>query len=50
MTTEARTAVAADYVRRLTEARTIAIVGIAFGALALWIALPPWSLGPLVPR
>ena len=44
MTSEARTAVAADYVRRLTEARTIAIVGIAFGALALWIALPPWSI------
>jgi simple sugar transport system permease protein len=30
---------------RLTEARTVAIVGIAFGALATWVAIPPWSVG-----
>jgi general nucleoside transport system permease protein len=30
-------------VRRLTEARTIAILGIAFGVLAFWLALPPWT-------
>jgi general nucleoside transport system permease protein len=29
--------------RRLTEARTIAQVGIGFGALAFWLALPPWT-------
>jgi general nucleoside transport system permease protein len=29
---------------RLAEPRSIGILGIAFGALATWIALPPWSL------
>ena len=31
-------------VRRLTEPRTIAIIGIACGVLAFWLALPPWTL------
>jgi simple sugar transport system permease protein len=44
VSTEAREGTAVDYVRRATEPRTIAIVGIAFGALALWLALPPWTL------
>jgi ABC-type uncharacterized transport system permease subunit len=29
---------------RLAEPRSIGILGIAFGALATWIALPPWSV------
>jgi general nucleoside transport system permease protein len=32
-----------DGVRRLREGRTIAIIGIAFGILAFWFALPPWT-------
>jgi ABC-type uncharacterized transport system permease subunit len=32
-----------DGVRRLRETRTIAIIGIAFGVLAFWLALPPWT-------
>ena len=30
--------------RRLTEPRPIAILGIALGLLALWLALPPWTV------
>jgi simple sugar transport system permease protein len=30
-------------VRQLTEARSIASLGIAFGVLAFWLALPPWT-------
>ena len=30
--------------RRLTEARSVAIGGIALGVLALWLALPPWNV------
>jgi general nucleoside transport system permease protein len=37
-------AVANDRLRRLTEPRAIAILGIALGALALWLALPPWTV------
>jgi general nucleoside transport system permease protein len=29
---------------RLAEPRSIAILGVAFGALATWIAIPPWSV------
>jgi general nucleoside transport system permease protein len=29
--------------RRLTEPRTIAVLGIACAALAFWLALPPWT-------
>ena len=32
-----------DRVRRLTEPRSIAILGIALGLLSLWSALPPWT-------
>ena len=28
---------------KLTDPRTVAIVGIAFGVLAFWLALPPWT-------
>jgi general nucleoside transport system permease protein len=34
-------------VRRLTESRSVAILGIALGVLALWFALPPWSVDAL---
>jgi ABC-type uncharacterized transport system permease subunit len=33
----------AEYVRRLAEPRTVAILGIACGVLAFWLALPPWT-------
>jgi general nucleoside transport system permease protein len=32
-----------DRVRQLTDARSIAILGIACGVLAFWLALPPWT-------
>jgi general nucleoside transport system permease protein len=32
-----------DRLRRLTEPRSIAILGIALGMLSLWSALPPWT-------
>jgi general nucleoside transport system permease protein len=32
------------WLRRITEARSIAILGIALGLLAFWLALPPWDL------
>jgi general nucleoside transport system permease protein len=48
---ETRTSAFGDGIRRLTEPRTIAILGIACGILAFWLALPPWTLrsfgGPL---
>ena len=28
---------------KLTDARTVAILGIGFGVLAFWLALPPWT-------
>jgi ABC-type uncharacterized transport system permease subunit len=44
LSAESRTASFSDGIRRLTEARTIAIIGIACGILAFWLALPPWTL------
>jgi general nucleoside transport system permease protein len=38
--TEAR----ANRLRQLGEPRSIAILGIALGALAFWLALPPWTI------
>ena len=43
MSTPARAATIGDGVRKLTEPRTIAILGIACGILAFWFALPPWT-------
>jgi general nucleoside transport system permease protein len=46
-----KTASFAEGIRRLTEPRTIAIIGIACGIIAFWLALPPWTVrsfgGPL---
>ena len=33
-----------ERLRRLTEPRSIAILGIVLGALALWFTLPPWTI------
>jgi simple sugar transport system permease protein len=33
----------AERVRRLAEPRTVAVLGIACGLLAFWLALPPWT-------
>lgn len=33
-----------DRLQRLTEPRSIAILGIILGALALWFTLPPWTI------
>jgi general nucleoside transport system permease protein len=41
---QTRTAGLSDGVRRVTEPHAIAITGVAFGALAFWFALPPWTL------
>jgi ABC-type uncharacterized transport system permease subunit len=41
---EARSVLASEGVRRLSQARTVAIVGIAFGLLAFWLAIPPWTV------
>jgi general nucleoside transport system permease protein len=43
VSTPARAATIGDGVRKLTEPRTIAILGIAAGVLAFWFALPPWT-------
>ncbi len=34
----------AELARKLTEPRTIGIVGVGAGLLAFWLALPPWTL------
>ena len=33
--------------RRLAAPRAVAIVGISLGVLAVWLALPPWTVGTL---
>ena len=43
MTATVRTTDFAEWVRRLAEPRTVAVLGIACGALAFWLALPPWT-------
>jgi general nucleoside transport system permease protein len=37
----------AEWVQRLTSPRAIGIAGIAFGLIAFWLALPPWTLRDL---
>ncbi len=41
---EARSVLASEGVRRLSQARTVAIIGIALGMLAFWLAIPPWTV------
>jgi ABC-type uncharacterized transport system permease subunit len=36
-----------DRSRRLAAPRAVAIAGISLGVLALWLALPPWTVGTL---
>ena len=43
VSTPSRAATVGDWVRKLTEPRTIAILGIVCGILAFWFALPPWT-------
>ncbi|MGH3059934.1 MAG: ABC transporter permease subunit, partial [Gaiellaceae bacterium] len=43
MSTPSRAATLGDGVRKLTDPRTIAILGVASGILAFWFALPPWT-------
>jgi simple sugar transport system permease protein len=38
-----------EAVDRLTSPRTIAIIGIVAGAVAFWLALPPWTLRDIAP-
>jgi general nucleoside transport system permease protein len=42
VTVQARTGIS-EGTRRLGEPRTIAIVGVALGVFAFWLALPPWT-------
>lgn len=42
--TVADATVESDRLRRLTEPRSIAILGIVLGALAVWLTLPPWTI------
>jgi ABC-type uncharacterized transport system permease subunit len=37
-------AVATERLRRLTEPRGVAIIGMALGILAFWLAVPPWTV------
>jgi simple sugar transport system permease protein len=44
MTTTTADTTISDRLRRLTEPRGVAIIGIALGLLAFWLALPPWTV------
>jgi ABC-type uncharacterized transport system permease subunit len=41
---EARSVLASEGVRRLSQARTLAMVGIGLGLLAFWLSVPPWTV------
>jgi simple sugar transport system permease protein len=41
---EARTILAGDQVRRLAAPPAVAIAGIGFALLAVWLAIPPWTV------
>ncbi len=41
---EGRSVLASEGIRRLSQARTVAIVGIALGLLAFWFSIPPWTV------
>jgi ABC-type uncharacterized transport system permease subunit len=44
MTTTTADTTIAERLRRITEPRGVAILGIALGLLAFWLALPPWTI------
>ena len=44
MTTTTADTTISDRLRRLTEPRGVAVIGIALGLLAFWLALPPWTI------
>jgi general nucleoside transport system permease protein len=49
LSTPARTALLGGRLGHLTDARTLGSAGIALGALAFWLALPPWTLRTIGP-
>ncbi len=49
MSTNAPTAMLGGKLGRLTDPRTLGSAGIALGALAFWLALPPWTLRTVGP-
>jgi ABC-type uncharacterized transport system permease subunit len=49
LSTNAPTALLGGRLGRLTDPRTLGSAGIALGALAFWLALPPWTLRTVGP-
>jgi general nucleoside transport system permease protein len=49
LNTSARTALLGGRLGRITEPRSLGAAGIALGALAFWLALPPWTLRTIGP-
>jgi general nucleoside transport system permease protein len=49
LSTPARASLLGGRLGHLTDARTLGSAGIAFGALAFWLALPPWTLRTIGP-
>jgi ABC-type uncharacterized transport system permease subunit len=49
LSTPARAALLGGRLGHLTDARTLGSAGIALGALAFWLALPPWTLRTIGP-
>jgi general nucleoside transport system permease protein len=49
LSTNAPTALLGGRLGRLTDPRTLGSAGIALGALAFWLALPPWTLRTIGP-
>jgi general nucleoside transport system permease protein len=43
VSSDVRSALLGERARRLADARTIGVLGIACGVLAFWLALPPWT-------
>ena len=47
MRVQSREARVSEAVQRLTDARTIALLGVGCGIFSFWLALPPWTLRDL---